>query len=148
MDDEIGSKDIQEFGEFEKNMKKIRDESVNMHINSINILASNFEARKQTEWMYCLLYDYEGSSMSVDFLAFITSLCNFYFDEEYSSKIDTKSSIIPKKNIINKDTLSIHKQYQQYIVSTFNILIGMNNYKSIKTDKDNIIYEIINTISF
>lgn len=133
MDDEIGTKDVQEFGECEKMFLERKKETMEIHGQILDKLSPVYKTRLEKEWAYCLLYDYKNSSMSIDFTNIIMSLANFYFDEEYVAKIDktdNNSSMIPKKQvIISKAGTSIHKQQQEYIISTINILIGMNNAK-------------------
>jgi hypothetical protein len=133
LDNEIGTKDIQEFAECEEMFSNRKKETVDTHNMFLKEFSKVFEFRTQTEWAYCLLYDYKNSEMTTDFINILMSLANFYFDEEYVAKIDKKEnslSSIPKKQIVlNKPTNSIQKQQQEYIVSTLNILIAMNNAK-------------------
>jgi len=127
-----------EYENHEKATARIYNQSYETHFKPI------IDKRCKTEWVYALFYGYKESKCWKDCIGVSKSVCDWYLDEEFSKllvKKPTDIRVIPlakppqqkvQKNL--QDDIYIHQQ--RYIVSTLNILIGLDTISGIKT-KDN-----------
>lgn len=97
---------------------------------------SNYLIQKRTdeEWAYALFFDYKYSKMNEDFIGIVSSLCNFYLDPKYSQDLQTSTQDRKSTAKNNNQTMNSDSHSQTFIVSTANILIGLDEIPEISTN--------------